>query len=72
MSGTKSGAIKVRNANLAKDPDYYKKIGYIGGKVKSGGNFGTNKVGEDGLTGPERAKIMSAKAIEAKKARRVE
>lgn len=31
MAGTKAGAIKARNANLASDPDFYKKIGSIGG-----------------------------------------
>lgn len=27
MSGNKTGAAKVRDKNLAKDPDYYKKLG---------------------------------------------
>lgn len=32
MAGTKEGGIKTRNANLAKNPDYYKIIGSKGGK----------------------------------------
>ena len=32
MAGTKEGAIKTREANLRKDPDFYKKIGSNGGR----------------------------------------
>lgn len=67
MSGTKIGAAKARDANLAKDPDYYKNIGKKGGMVHSPGGFGTEKVDENGMTGHDRAKIMSQKAIEAKR-----
>lgn len=31
MSGTKAGGLKARDANLARDPDFYKKIGHKGG-----------------------------------------
>jgi general stress protein YciG len=30
MAGTKAGGIAAREANLAKDPDFYRKIGVIG------------------------------------------
>lgn len=33
MSGTKEGGIKARDANLAKDPEFYIKIGAQGGSV---------------------------------------
>lgn len=32
MAGTTIGGIKARDKNLAKDPDFYKKAGAIGGK----------------------------------------
>lgn len=32
MAGTKIGAIKARDKNLAKDPEFYSKIGSVGGK----------------------------------------
>lgn len=35
MAGTKEGGIKAREKNLAKDPDFYKKIGTQGGKSSS-------------------------------------
>lgn len=55
MPGTKAGGIKVRDSNLAKDPDYYKKIGKIGGSSGNTGGFASKVIGSDGLTGPERA-----------------
>lgn len=33
MAGTREGGLKAREANLARDPDFYKKIGAKGGKV---------------------------------------
>lgn len=35
MAGNKEGGIKARDANLARDPDFYKKMGEVGGKAKS-------------------------------------
>jgi general stress protein YciG len=32
MSATREGGLKARDKNLAKDPDFYKKIGALGGK----------------------------------------
>lgn len=34
MSGTKDGGNKTKKKVLEKDPDFYKKIGSKGGKVK--------------------------------------
>lgn len=31
MPGTKAGGLLAREKNLAKDPDYYKRIGSLGG-----------------------------------------
>lgn len=39
MPGTKEGARKAREKNLAKDPDFYKKIGQKGGQNSRGGGF---------------------------------
>lgn len=40
MSGTASGGIKAKIKNLSKDPDFYKRIGAIGGRNgKTGGFF---------------------------------
>lgn len=36
MPGTKEGGAKAKAANLAKDPNYYKKIGSLGGKANLG------------------------------------
>lgn len=44
MAGTRIGGLKAREKNLAKDPDFYKKIGQRGGKAKSPyKGFGSNK-----------------------------
>jgi len=43
MSGTRAGGLKVRAINLAKDPDFYKKIGSIGGKKGTTGGFYANR-----------------------------
>lgn len=42
MAGTKIGGIKARNKNLASDPDFYKKIGRIGGQNGNTGGFAAN------------------------------
>ena len=34
MSNTTAGGKKVAETNLAKDPDYYKKLGALGGRAK--------------------------------------
>ena len=62
MSGTVKGGLKAAKTNLKRQgKDYYKRIGSIGGKRSKTGGFASNKVGKDGLTGAERAKIAGAK-----------
>lgn len=61
MAGTHAGGIKARNSNLAHDPDFYRNIGRIGGANGNTGGFASDKIGTDGLTGRERAKIVGAK-----------
>lgn len=40
MAGTKSGGLKARDKNLARDPDWYKKIGQAGGAKSRTSGFG--------------------------------
>ena len=61
MVGTKAGGLKARNTNLKKyGTDFYKNIGRMGGSISTTGGFASLKVGKDGLTGPERARIVAA------------
>lgn len=39
MSGTKAGGRKAAAKNLASDPDFYKKIGAVGGSRSTTGGF---------------------------------
>lgn len=43
MSGTVKGGIKTREHHMAKDPDWYKKIGRLGGLRKVPKGFAKNK-----------------------------
>lgn len=61
MSGTKIGAMKARQTNLERHgEDFYKRIGAKGGRNGTTGGFASNKVGEDGLTGRQRAVLAGA------------
>ncbi len=52
MSGTLTGGKKAAAKNLAKDPNFYAKIGAIGGRNGNTGGFAAN---------PELARIAGAK-----------
>lgn len=43
MAGTKIGGLKARDKNLRRDPDFYKKIGAIGGANGNTGGFAANR-----------------------------
>ena len=62
MSGTKAGGKKA-SATIRKKygRNWYRNIGRIGGRNGNTGGFASDKVGEDGLTGRERAVIAGAK-----------
>ena len=60
MSGTVTGGRKARDKNLARDPNWYSKIGKIGGKLGRTGGFASEYTGHDGLTGKERARVQGA------------
>lgn len=52
MAGTKAGGLKAAKKNLARDPQFYAKIGAKGGKNGRTGGFAANR---------ELAKIAGAK-----------
>lgn len=61
MAGTTEGGLKVKAKLLARDPDHYRRIGALGGRSGNSGGFASRKVGKDGLTGQERARLAGAK-----------
>ena len=75
MAGTVSGGKKAAQKNIElHGKDFYKNIGRKGGKRSTAGGFASQKVGKDGLTGAERAKLAGAKggSISRRKPRSVE
>ena len=61
MSGTLEGGKKAAKTNIKKyGKDYYKNIAKKASHPGTGG-FASDKIGKDGLTGAERAKIAGAK-----------
>lgn len=42
MTGTKSGGLKVKKVVLAKNPNFYKENGRLGGLKSRGGGFAAN------------------------------
>ncbi len=41
--------------------NFYRSIGRLGGKKQRGGGFASAKIGRDGLTGAERARVAGIK-----------
>lgn len=61
MSGTKEGGRKAAATNKRKYGDeFYARIGKRGGHNGTTGGFASDIVGDDGLTGRERAKTAGA------------
>lgn len=61
MSGTLEGGIKAAITNKERHGrDYYARIGSMGGKKGHTGGFASDVVGEDGLTGKQRAAIAGS------------
>lgn len=59
MTGTRLGGIKARETNYKKQgKDFYSRIGKMGGRNGHTGGFASDIVGEDGLTGRQRASIV--------------
>jgi hypothetical protein len=62
MAGTKAGGRAAATTNKTKyGTDFYAKIGAAGGQKGRTGGFASNKVGEDGLTGKQRAALAGAR-----------
>lgn len=62
MAGTKYGGLSAARTNKERyGSDFYKRIGAEGGKRGRTGGFASDKVGKDGLTGRERARLVGAK-----------
>jgi hypothetical protein len=61
MAGTIEGGRRAAETNMKKyGPDFYKKIGSKGGKSGNTGGFASALIGNDGLTGYERASVFGA------------
>lgn len=43
MAGTRTGGIKARDKNTANDPEFYRRIGAIGGRNGHTGGFAANR-----------------------------
>lgn len=68
MAGTLEGGKKSCKTNLEKyGKDFYANIGRKGGKNGHSGGFASDKVGRDGLTGYERARVAGKKGGELSK-----
>ena len=62
MAGTNKGGLKAADTIRRRHgDDFYKKIGKQGGVKSNTGGFASQKIGEDGLTGKERARIAGKK-----------
>jgi hypothetical protein len=62
MAGTKAGAAKAKKTIRERyGKDYFAEIGRKGGTNGHTGEFASETVGKDGLTGWERAKLAGAK-----------
>ena len=62
MSGTVEGGRKTYETNIARHGrDFYAKIGQMGGRRSCNGGFASDKVGPDGLTGYQRARVAGSK-----------
>ena len=61
MAGTEQGGHKAaKTIRQRHGRDFYMRIGRIGGQKSRQGGFASNKVGNDGLTGSERAKLVGS------------
>lgn len=73
MGGNNNGARKGAETKRKKyGDDFFSKIGHLGGSKSTPGNFGTTKMGTDGLTGKERASKTSKEYWDAKRLKEAE
>lgn len=65
MAGTTAGGLKAsRTTKKRYGKNFFRKNGAEGGKKSRGGGFASLIVGADGLTGPERARLVNKKRRE--------
>lgn len=63
MPGTIEGGKKAAATNIKRyGKDHYRRLGHLGGAASKAGGYASLKVGKDGLTGPERAKVAGHRA----------
>lgn len=62
--GSREGALKARDTNIAKDPDHYKKLASLAGKASSSRPFKDRKKAQEAgrRSGEARRKKALAKA----------
>lgn len=61
MGGSIIGGKKAAATNKSRyGNDWYARIGALGGRLGKTGGFASNKIGDDGLTGRERASKAGA------------
>ena len=61
MAGTKAGGDKTKAKLYERyGRSYYSRIGVMGGQVGRTGGFASGKIGTDGLTGKQRARVAGA------------
>lgn len=62
MSGTTIGGKRASITNIKRyGKDFYRRIGAKGGRNGNTGGFASDKIGEDGMTGRERAIVAGRK-----------
>lgn len=62
MAGNRTGGAKAAASNKRiYGKDFYARIGAMGGKLGHTGGFASNVVGDDGLTGRQRAALAGVK-----------
>lgn len=73
MPGTRTGGLKAAQTNIKNDPDFYRKIGKIGGKATGPKGFAVDDRSLwDKLIGkPKRASIAGSKGGRISRRRRV-
>lgn len=72
MPGTITGGKKAAARNMERHgPDFYKRIGAIGGAKGTTGGFSSNEVGSDGLTGRQRAMYAGRKGGQISRRKKV-